>query len=342
MPQTKVTEIELSVDVAARLFVEASKSDWPDLSSMAKAFRGRAHRGVRRVLTGDEIASLTEIGSDSVAVKLVGSPINWMVPTTPGDPADGVGKVPVACRVLTMLSTLYGVPYAMSGEGQDRMVHSIIPVEHDSEKQTSSNAVKLHMHAESGFSDEAPDYVVLGCLRQPTGKTGAATTLVALDAVLAELSHDQIEILFAPRFRMHIDTSLITNRTSGLDQPPFIDNLSVLAGSHGAPTVCADLGETTANPGDDRAADALSKFSELVHSMASHVRLAPGEILIVDNRVALHGRAAYKPNYGDSERWNLRIYLKATWSQLRSENNNAVIAPTQRRPGQPQPLDDVA
>jgi L-asparagine oxygenase len=60
-----------------------------------------------------------------------------------------------------------------------------------------------------------------------------------------------------------------------------------------------------------RAEVALVEFGHACNAAARTVRLAPGDLAIVDNRVTVHGRTAFRPRYDGADRWLQRTFVLA-------------------------------
>ncbi len=43
--------------------------------------------------------------------------------------------------------------------------------------------------------------------------------------------------------------------------------------------------------------------------LARTLRLTPGDLVIIDNRVTVHGRTAFQPRYDGADRWLQRTYV---------------------------------
>jgi alpha-ketoglutarate-dependent taurine dioxygenase len=62
-------------------------------------------------------------------------------------------------------------------------------------------------------------------------------------------------------------------------------------------------------PGDDDAAVALEEFRAAIGESAQFVTLSPGDILLIDNKRALHARTSFRPRYDGTDRWLQRISI---------------------------------
>jgi alpha-ketoglutarate-dependent taurine dioxygenase len=58
-----------------------------------------------------------------------------------------------------------------------------------------------------------------------------------------------------------------------------------------------------------RATEALKRFGEALGRCRRTLVLNPGEMLIVDNRRAVHGREPFTASYDGTDRWLVRILV---------------------------------
>lgn len=70
-----------------------------------------------------------------------------------------------------------------------------------------------------------------------------------------------------------------------------------------------DFSATTAVTPEARRA--LVELEAAVDAASHTVRLTPGDLAIVDNRVTTHGRTAFRPRYDGGDRWLLRTFAVA-------------------------------
>jgi L-asparagine oxygenase len=56
-------------------------------------------------------------------------------------------------------------------------------------------------------------------------------------------------------------------------------------------------------------ASALAALNEALQRCAVTVELGSGDVLLIDNRRAVHGRSAFRPAYDGSDRWIQRVLM---------------------------------
>ena len=60
-----------------------------------------------------------------------------------------------------------------------------------------------------------------------------------------------------------------------------------------------------------RAEAALVAFGEACDAAARTLRLMPGDMAVLDNRVTAHGRTPFRPRYDGADRWVQRTFVIA-------------------------------
>jgi len=225
--------------------------------------------------------------------------------------------------ILLMLASLVGSPFAWSTQQDGRLVHNVVPASADARKQLgSSSHVVLQWHIEDAFHPCRGDYLVLLCLRNPTG---AATQLGTLPATA--LTRQQRVCLSQPRFFITPDESHFPSADGTRDQYAAAystilqmshhpEQVSVLFGDLDYPYLRADRCYMTASADDVEAAKALAAFTRAIDDNLYDLVLAPGDLCIIDNRRAVHGRGPFIPSYDGDGRWLKRANVALDISRL--------------------------
>lgn len=132
------------------------------------------------------------------------------------------------------------------------------------------------------------------CLRD---RAHIASTYASIDEVA--LDPTDRDLLFA-RFPIYAGApSLVVNSGEGGGTM----EISVLFGHPEQPYLRIDP-YFMPDPTDDRAAsDALGRLIETLDWAQVAVPLAPGEIILVDNYRAVHGRQGFRPRFDGTDRW---------------------------------------
>jgi L-asparagine oxygenase len=232
-------------------------------------------------------------------LQIHGLPVGPLPPTpTRRESIERAATVPTSALVLCAM--VLGEVVGFEGEKRGALVHNVVPVPGEERSQSNAGSVDLEMHTENAFHPHRPDFVALFCLREDLdGEAGLR--IASLRRAIGLLTAEQRQILAEPRFRT--------------DPPPSF-NGSGTAMAHGAisgapedPDAQVDFHATT--PLDAGAARAMAALREALESVCDTVYFAPGDLAIVDNRVALHGRTPFAPRYDGHDRWLHRVFIHA-------------------------------
>ncbi|MEU6862108.1 TauD/TfdA family dioxygenase [Streptomyces sp. NPDC046876] len=218
-----------------------------------------------------------------------------VTPTVPGS----VERVPaVASALVTAAMLQLGEVIAYRSEKTGALVQNVVPVPGSEHSQSNAGSVLLELHVENAFHDNKPDYVGLLCVREdPTGDAKLCTS--SIRRALPLLSGRTVSVLSAPRFLT--------------EPPPSFGDLNsvtpahpVLVGDPEDPNVLVDFAAT--HPLDDEAAAAMGELREAFMRTMSALALRVGDLAVVDNRLAVHGRTSFTPRYDGQDRWLHRVY----------------------------------
>lgn len=278
------TDVPPSGDVSSEHFVAAAAtfaSTLPsELVNAIAAFRAESH--------------------PSGALLVRGLPVGT-VPATPEQPTAPTPKDAVSERSLLAIATILGEPVGYRPELGGRLVQNLVPTRDNQDRQTStSSTVPLLFHTETAFHPYRPAYLVLLCLR---GDPAADTTLSSIHEVWPRLSPRTRDILFEPRFRTAIDESFLNGRENvlGAPMPVLRDRTN--------PSMVFD--EDLMVGIDAEANAALAELGRVTTAFHARINLGPGDLLVIDNARAVHGRSPYTPRFDGSDRWLQRTFVIA-------------------------------
>jgi L-asparagine oxygenase len=238
------------------------------------------------------------------ALVLRGVPVGE-VPPTPTKAGDVTTGTQSAAGAMSILLAQLGDQYGFRPELGGSIVQDILPVRafHGQEISIGST-MPLSSHVEMAFSPFRSDYVALLCLREDH-EARAATTVSSIVNLLPLLDAETVDVLRMPRFRTRVDQSFLLDSNHGEDI--WIDPISVFSGPKHRPQLRVDFAETE---GKDRdAVHALAVLLESVSETLAAVHLLEGDLLVVDNKRALHGRTSFTPRYDGNDRWLLRSFV---------------------------------
>ena len=269
-------------------------------------------------LVHDALIDFADAADSSGATVLRGVPIGD-VPATPPTPTAPTTKDLTSEMTLLTVARSLGQPVGYLPEHGGDLVQNIVPTKTNATRQTStSSAVTLMFHTEAAFHPYRPRYLLLLCLR---GDPQAATTLSSIQEVRTLLDDATWSTLFEPRFRTAVDESYLDGRVGELGPAR-----PVLSGDRQRPSMVFDADLTH---GTDPAADAaLQALAEATAACNTSVVLEAGDVLVVDNTIAVHGRSPFTPRFDGTDRWLQRAFVVADLSASAADRRGRVITTT--------------
>jgi L-asparagine oxygenase len=263
---------------------------------------------VVRSLPEDLVATLVDFrvhGSHDGALLVRGLPLDGPLPPTPspGTAGPGWGELPVASAVQLMLMSVLGDVIAYADEKDGRLLQDICPARGAEDRQENTGSCLLELHTEDGFHPNRPDFLGLLCLR-PDHDGQALTVASSVRAALPGLAPDVREALRRPWFRVRLSSSFTG---PGPVLAVYSDPAPALSGADDDPDLCVDFHAT--EPLNSRAAAALESLRSAMLAELVGVALEPGDLLLVDNRKAVHGRTSFRPRYDGRDRWLRRCFV---------------------------------
>lgn len=245
------------------------------------------------------------------------------VPATPPSPTAPTGKDRATELLLLTIARRLGQPVGYEPEHGGDLVQNIVPVRQSAQRQIStSSKVTLMFHTEAAFHPHRPRYLLLLCLR---GDPAAATTLASAIELLPHLTERERTVLFEPRFRTAVDESYLHGAPNRLGPP-----MPVFRGDPARPSMVFDADLMVGV--DDEADGALRRLSELVDQVHLSVVLEAGDLLVVDNDVAVHGRSPFTPRFDGTDRWLQRTFVVSDLNASAGERRGRVITTDFARP----------
>jgi len=222
------------------------------------------------------------------------------LPSTPADNTHGLARLTQMARAALLVTSVLGDPLAYEAEGHGHLVQDMVPCRRLAYTQQSQGSrVELELHTEQAFSPVRPDWVILACLR---GDPKAATYLFTATQLCQQLTAEEQDELRQPKWTTTIDESF----------KPFVPNpdevrgpMAILSGPSSDPSIVFDQDLTR---GLDARAEALrKKVVDLYLAHRTAYVLRPGDIVIVDNRRAVHGRSTFQPRFDGGDRFVARL-----------------------------------
>jgi alpha-ketoglutarate-dependent taurine dioxygenase len=238
------------------------------------------------------------------------------LPPTPPSPAAPIDKDLFTELTLLTIARRLGQPVGYVPEHGGRVVQNIVPTPADSNSQTStSSRSNLMFHTETAFHPHRPRYLLLLCLR---GDPAAHTTLVSIHDLIDRLPHETVDVMLEPRFRTAVDVSFLDGRENVLGEAR-----PLVTGTRAEPTFIFDADLTLGtDPGSD---EVVRRLRELIEELKTSVVLEPGDLLVVDNNIAVHGRSPFVARFDGADRWLQRSFVVADLAPSAGERIGRVI-----------------
>ncbi|WP_407649636.1 TauD/TfdA family dioxygenase [Goodfellowiella coeruleoviolacea] len=221
------------------------------------------------------------------------------LPPTPTVPGSVQRHPTVPAAAITMIASQLGELYAFREEKSGALVQDVVPVPGMEEFQGNAGSTELTMHIENAFHANRPDYVGLACLRND--HDNVAGLKVASARLAARL--------------LPADVRMALHEPKYFTSPPgsfgLVDDIpgpeGIFRGNPEDPDVRVDFTSTEAI--DDDAREAMAALGASLAAVARTLVLRPGDLAIVDNRLCLHGRTAFRARYDGRDRWLQRVFV---------------------------------
>ncbi|WP_316524263.1 guanitoxin biosynthesis L-enduracididine beta-hydroxylase GntD [Kitasatospora brasiliensis] len=225
--------------------------------------------------------------------------------------------------LLLLLGSFLGDPVSYLTQQRGRMVLDVFPIKgHEDQQLGSSSTTNLEWHNEDAFHPLRADWIMLIGLRN---HDRVPTTFAPVQDL--ELDDHTRDLLFQERFVILPDeshTASFNSQTTGMDEGSWIDEAfgkialmnetpartAVLSGDTSAPFIRIDPAFMPKDLDEDAAA-ALDAAIAGFDAKLRDIVLRPGDLLIVDNKRAVHGRRPFQARYDGTDRWLRRINVLA-------------------------------
>lgn len=243
---------------------------------------------------------------------ITGLPLPEQVPPAPPGNHGCVAAGTVTTRAQAILNECVGHTLAYEAEGHGLLFQDVVPNRAHARAQTSqSSEAELELHTEQAFSPLYPDYLSLACLR---GASDALTFLLPAKDLCAVLAEDERRALREPLWTTTVDQSFLDTGLA-LSAGTVRGPMPILRGAEDDPFIVFDH-------------DLMRGISDEAEAMRTTVQqqylagriglsLAPGEMLLIDNRRAMHGRSDFAARYDGTDRFVSRSFVTADPARTR-------------------------
>ncbi|MEU1519265.1 TauD/TfdA family dioxygenase [Streptomyces sp. NPDC005811] len=289
---------------AAQLLADHGSATSPGLlAALPEACTGLSNEvrhALRPVDTADGLFVLRGLHPDDTA--LGPTPGHW---STAGD-AGALWDT-----VLLLVSALMGTPIAWDGQQDGRFVHNIVPSPgHESEQTGASSSVLLTPHTEDAFHPGRAHLLLLCCMRN---RDNIATTAASIRRT--ELDRADVEQLKRTVVPILPDDAYEQARQFPGRPAP----VPTLFGAPEGLTMRFDPAYTPIDEADTGWSDAYHRLEEELARVSVTVSLEPGDVLVVDNDIVVHGRVPFRARYDGTDRWLKRASVRVPGRTTRPE-----------------------
>ena len=240
------------------------------------------------------LAQFAQHGSATGYLLLRSVPINTEVDTPP-DNKHHVGETTGLARIQALLVSAISHMVSYEAEGEGRLFQDIVPTRSMATHQTStSSGVELEIHTEQAFSTIRPDILSLACVR---GDPEALTYVLPVQTLRNHLTEDEQGLMRTPLWMTGVDMSFQMN-----DQACERGPMSILVG----PNLVFD--QDLMKGVTEDAEKMIEKVVAIYYRHRLSHCLVPGDILLLDNRRAVHGRSQFHPVYNGRDRFLIRCF----------------------------------
>ncbi len=273
-----------------------------------------AHRDMPERLA-QALINFRRLSNDYGTLLIRNLPLDPYLPLTPQDGRKAPDKLSWTSEYsLLLLMTYLGEPIAYADEKEGLLIQNICPIMGQEQRQENTGSTFLEFHTEDGFHPHKPDFLSLICLRSDhdlQAKTASASIRRAIRTLPAKI----LAILREPHYHIRLASSFCKSAESHVYCAP----MPVLSGDFLEPDLCVDFYAMEAlNP---IAALALDYLKEELQKVVIEWTLMPGDMMIVDNRVAAHARTAFQPRYDGKDRWLQRLFVVQDYRRSRASRS---------------------
>lgn len=263
------------------------------------------------------------------------------IPDTPSTNNQKRGESTLLAKIQAIFVQSISEMLAYEAEGYGRLFQDIVPMKSMSEKQVSVGNSELEIHTEQAFSELRPDILSLACLR---GDRAAKTFIFPVKKILDNLSKEDSEFLRKDLWKTGVDLSfkLMNNliRTpsfaedsnssrsmtdkemnttpdgrfqifSGVINP--VDSTEdmrgpfpIISGSPEDPFLRFD--QDLMKGITEESNQMVKKIVDLYYEHRKEHCLEPGDVVLIDNNRAVHGRSGFSPRYDGKDRFLIRCF----------------------------------
>lgn len=251
---------------------------------------------------------------------------NNSLPLTPCfiDSTNKIGENTILARIQSLFVSFIANLISYEAESNGRLFQDIFPVKGMEKQQTSvGSSTELEIHTEQAFSKLKPDILCLGCLRS---NLEAKTHILPVSSITQNFDKNEQQLLRLPLWKTGVDLSFKLNNIDFIEGD-IRGPMPILSGTTDDPLLTFD--QDLMFGIKDEFNTFIDKIVDIYYDKRiSHI-LQPGEIVLIDNLRAVHGRSPFSPKYDGNDRFIVRcfgVYDYEFSSYARLNNSRMVSA----------------
>jgi L-asparagine oxygenase len=254
-----------------------------------------------------ELKNFVENGSKNDFLLINGlENVDKVIPDTPVNSSYKIGETTNLAKIQSIFLSFISDIIAYEAEGHGNIFQDIVPNKNMEMIQTSLGSMtELEIHTEQAFSKLRPDILSLACIR---GDPIAITYILPVQTIIDNLTFEDIELLKQPLWYTEVDLSFKINGHDFIEgniRGPF-SILNIDYNSNGRYNLLFDqdlmFGIT------EESNNMIKKIVDIYYKYRISHNLKSGEIIIIDNRHAVHGRSPFYPKYNGKDRFLVRCF----------------------------------
>jgi len=248
---------------------------------------------------------------------------NFVIPETPTCNNEKIGEKTELARIQSMLISFIGEMISYEAEGYGRLFQDVVPIKSMENVQMSvSSKFELEIHTEQAFSKLKPDILCLGCLK---GDINALTYILPVKKILECLSSEEIDMLFKPLWKIGVDLSFKLNGIKFVEGD-IRGPIPILYGSKEMPTLIFDQDLMEGITPESQ--NMIKKIVNIYYKCRIEYSLKLGEIILINNNKATHGRSSFIAKYDGTDRFLIRCFgvLDYKKSEYARPNKERVVS----------------
>ena len=214
-----------------------------------------------------------------------------------------VGENTELAKIQAILIHTISEMIAYEAEGLGCLFQDVLPVKSMSHEQTSVGSnTELEIHTEQAFSKLRPDILCLACLR---GDPNALTYILPLHKIMDQMNTKEKLLLREHLWKIGVDLSFKLHG-KGFAEGEIRGPMPIIYGDENDPHLIFD--QDLMFSFNETGEYLLKKIENIYYRDRFQHNLTPGEIILIDNRRAVHGRSPFFPKYDGKDRFLVRCF----------------------------------